>query len=136
MPAPASKPSTVDAYIAQFDPAVQARVQAVRAVVRAAAPLATETISYGMPALRQHGMLVYFAAFKAHIGFYPPIRGDAALEAAAAPYAGEKGNLRFPYTQPLPLELIGALTALRARQDEARHADKRRSKAAPKPRRD
>lgn len=134
MPAPAPKPSTVDAYIAQFDPAVQARLQAVRAAVREAAPLATETISYGMPALRQGGMLVYFAAFKAHIGFYPPIRGDAGLEAAAAPYAGEKGNLRFPYAQPLPLELIGALTALRARQDEAKQTDKHLNRTVAKPR--
>jgi uncharacterized protein YdhG (YjbR/CyaY superfamily) len=123
-----AKPSTVDAYIAQHDPAVQALLQQVRATVRAAAPEAQETISYGMPALRQNGMLVYFAAFKAHIGFYPPIRGDAALEAATAPYAGEKGNLRFPYAKPIPFDLISALTQLRVAQDRAKHAGKRVSK--------
>ena len=55
-----------------------------------------------MPALEQHGILVYFAAFKNHIGFYPPIRGDARLEKAASRYAGAKGNLRFPFDEPIP----------------------------------
>ena len=65
-------------------------------------------------------MLVYFAAFKHHIGFYPPIRGDARLEAAAARYAGEKGNLRFPLDEPLPYALIERLTRWRALQDLAK----------------
>ena len=63
-----------------------------------------------MPALKLNGILVYFAAFKKHIGFYPPIRGDARLERAAAPYAGEKGNLRFPLDKPIPYDLIRRLT--------------------------
>ena len=67
-----------------------------------------------------HGILVYFAAFKNHIGFYPPVRGDAELEQAVAPYAGEKGNLRFAMDKPLPLELIERITRLRVRQDQAR----------------
>jgi uncharacterized protein YdhG (YjbR/CyaY superfamily) len=117
------KPCTVDEYILGFAPEVQNLLRNVRAVVREAAPQAKEVISYGMPALKQHGILVYFAAFKAHIGFYPPIKGDAALEAEAAQYAGEKGNLRFPYSAPIPYELIGKLAALRAKQD----AEKRKT---------
>jgi uncharacterized protein YdhG (YjbR/CyaY superfamily) len=66
------KPGSVDEYIASFEPEVRAILQKVRATVRAAAPGATEIISYRMPALKQHGVLVYFAAFKSHIGFYPP----------------------------------------------------------------
>jgi uncharacterized protein YdhG (YjbR/CyaY superfamily) len=62
-------------------------------------------------------VLVYFAAFKQHIGFYPPVQGDAALQEAAAPYAGEKGNLRFPFDQPIPCDLIGRITKLRLKQD-------------------
>jgi uncharacterized protein YdhG (YjbR/CyaY superfamily) len=77
-----------------------------------------------MPALRQHGVLVYFAAFKQHIGFFPPIRGDAKLEQAAARYAGPKGNLRFPFDEPIPSGLIKRLTQLRARQDRAHAASK------------
>jgi uncharacterized protein YdhG (YjbR/CyaY superfamily) len=105
---------------------VQAILRKVRATVLAAAPEAREIISYRMPALRQHGVLVYYAAFKRHIGFYPPIKGDAKLQRAAARYAGDKGNLRFPLDQPIPYPLIERLTKLRARQDAAAAKAKRR----------
>jgi uncharacterized protein YdhG (YjbR/CyaY superfamily) len=120
MAPPTEKPGSVDEYIASFEPHVQAILQKVRATVRAAAPGAREVISYRMPALKQNGVLVYFAAFKSHIGFYPPIRGDAMLEQEASVYSGEKGNLRFPLDQPIPYELIAALTQLRVRQDAER----------------
>lgn len=109
--------TNVDEYIAAFPPAVRAILRKVRRTVRAAAPDASEVISYRMPALKQRGILVYFAAFKQHIGLFPPIKGDAALEKAAAPYAGPKGNLRFPFDEPIPYGLIKRLTQLRARQD-------------------
>ena len=115
----AAPPRSVDAYIATFPPDVQAILRKVRATVVAAAPDAHEIISYRMPALRQHGVLVYYAAFKNHIGFYPPIKGDARLEQASARYAGEKGNLRFPLDEPIPYPLIARLTRLRAKQDTA-----------------
>jgi len=118
-------PASIDEYIASFAPEVQALLQAVRAAVKAAAPNATEVISYRMPALKQHGVLVYFAAFKNHIGFYPPIKGDARLEKQASRYAGEKGNLRFPLNEPIPYALIGALTRLRSEQDAAKAAARR-----------
>ena len=117
MEPPSAKPGSVDEYIASFEPDVQAILQKVRATVRAAAPGAAEVISYRMPALKQKGVLVYFAAFKSHIGFYPPIKGDPKLEQEASVYAGEKGNLRFPMDKPIPYKLIGALTKLRAKQD-------------------
>jgi uncharacterized protein YdhG (YjbR/CyaY superfamily) len=117
-------PTNVDAYIATFPPTVRAVLRKVRRTVRAAAPAAHEVISYRMPALRQHGVLVYFAAFKQHIGYFPPIRGDAKLEQAAARYAGPKGNLRFPFDEPIPYGLIKRLTQLRARQDRAHAASK------------
>lgn len=117
-------PASVDAYIASFPPEVRAVLEQVRQVVRMAAPDAHEVISYQMPALRQHGILVYFAAFKKHIGFYPPVWGDARLERAAAPYAGEKGNLRFPLDEPIPLALIERLTRHRVKQDLASAAEK------------
>ena len=115
----AAPPADVDAYIATFPADVQAVLQKVRATVRVGRGGAHEVISYRMPALKQHGVLVYFAAFKHHIGFYPPIRGDARLEQAAARYAGEKGNLRFPLDEPIPYTLIARLTKLRVRQDRA-----------------
>ena len=119
-----SKPANIDEYISAFSPEVQAILQQVRRVVRNAAPDAQEVISYQMPALKQHGVLVYFAAFKNHIGFYPPVRGDARLEKAAAPFAGEKGNLRFPLDEPIPFELIKRLTEFRVKQDLANAAAK------------
>lgn len=120
--------ATVDAYIAAFPPDVQAVLQQVRQAVRAAVPVAEETISYQIPAYKQAGILVYFAAFKNHIGFYPPVSGDPALEAAVAPYAGEKGNLRFPLAEPVPLELIGRITRYRLQQNLAKAAAKRPTK--------
>jgi uncharacterized protein YdhG (YjbR/CyaY superfamily) len=125
MAPPLSAPANVDTYIATFAPEVQAILQNVRKAVRRAAPAATEVISYRMPALRQNGVLVYFAAFRNHIGFYPPIRGDRELEKAAAPYAGEKGNLRFPLDEPIPYDLIERLTRHRMQQDLAGAGTKR-----------
>lgn len=120
MATPRPTPASVDDYIAGFPPAVQAVLQQVRQTVRAAAPQAEEIISYQIPAYRQHGVLVYFAAFKHHVGFYPPVQGPAALVAAAAPYAGPKGNLRFPLDAPMPLKLITRITRTRLRQNIAR----------------
>jgi uncharacterized protein YdhG (YjbR/CyaY superfamily) len=117
---PSAVPKTVDAYIASFPLEVQAILRRVRQVVRKAAPDAEEIISYRMPALRQGGVLIYYAAFKNHLGLYPPVRGDARLEKAIAAYAGEKGNLRFPFDQPIPYALIGRITALRLKQTRAR----------------
>jgi uncharacterized protein YdhG (YjbR/CyaY superfamily) len=73
-----------------------------------------------MPALKTDGILVYFAAFKNHIGLFPPVSGDAAIEKAIAKYAGEKGNLRFPLDEPIPYALIARIVKLRARQDRER----------------
>jgi len=130
-PPPAAAPTTVDEYIAAFPPEVRRILQRVRRAARAAAPEAREVISYRMPALKQNGVLVYFAAFKNHIGLYPPIKGDADIAKAIAPYAGEKGNLRFPFDEPIPYDLIARITALRLKQDLAKAASKRARKSTP-----
>ena len=124
---PTTRPSahTVDEYIAAFPPAVQALLREVRRVVHAAAPEAEEGLSSRIPAYKQAGVVVYFAAFKEHIGFYPPIRGDVALAEAVAPYAGPKGNLQFPYNKPLPLDLIERVTRARLQQNLAKAAAKK-----------
>ena len=111
------KPATIDEYIAAFPEHVAAILARIRATVRAAAPEAEETISYQMPAFRQNGILIYFAAFKNHIGVYPPVTGDARLESAVAKYAGEKGNLRFPLDRPVPYALIARIVRHRVRQN-------------------
>lgn len=70
-----------------------------------------------MPAYRRHGILVYFAAWKNHIGLYPPISGNATIEKAVAKYAGPKGNLQFPLAEPIPYNLIARIVKLRVEQD-------------------
>ena len=71
-----------------------------------------------------HGNLVHFAAFKKHIGFYPPVQGDAKLVKAVAPYAGPKGNLQFPLDQPIPYDLIERIVKLRVKQSTTKAAAK------------
>jgi uncharacterized protein YdhG (YjbR/CyaY superfamily) len=83
-----------------------------------------------MPAFRLNGILLYFAAFKSHIGIYPPVSGDPSLERALSPYAGPKGNLKFPLDQPLPYDLIARIVTLRAKQ-QATKASARRARPAP-----
>jgi uncharacterized protein YdhG (YjbR/CyaY superfamily) len=73
-----------------------------------------------MPAFRLHGMLVYFAAFKKHIGMFPPVKGDAKLQAAASKYAGPKGNLKFPLDAPIPHALVARIVKFRVMQDLAK----------------
>jgi uncharacterized protein YdhG (YjbR/CyaY superfamily) len=115
-----AKPADIDAYISAFPPDVQAILAKIRRTIAGVVPEAQETISYGIPAFALDGILVYFAAFKHHIGFYPPVKGDPKLEKAVAPYAGEKGNLRFPLDQPIPYDLIEKIVKLRVKQNLAK----------------
>ena len=115
-------PKSIDEYIAAAPSKVQPILKKIRMTISAAAPGAQEVISYRMPAFRLHGILVYVAAFKAHIGLYPPVSGDASLEKALSPYAGPKGNLKFPLDQPIPYALIKRVVLLRVKQDLPRSA--------------
>ena len=119
-----AKPQDIDEYIAAFSPEVQEILRRIRRTIQSAAPEAQETISYQMPTFTLHGVLVHFAAFKNHIGLYPPVSGDAGIEKAIEPYAGEKGNLRFPYSQPIPYSLIERIVKLRVKQNLAKAAAK------------
>jgi uncharacterized protein YdhG (YjbR/CyaY superfamily) len=107
---------TIDEYIERSAPGAQAILRRVRATIAKAVPEATETISYQIPAFKLRRIVVYFAAFKHHIGLYPPVKGDAALEKALAPYATEKGTLRFPLDRKIPYRLIARVAKFRARQ--------------------
>ena len=125
----AAGPESIDGYIAGFPPEVRAILERIRATIRDAAPDADETISYRMPAFMQNGVLAYFAAFKAHIGFYPPVRGNASLEKAASRYAGEKGNLRFPLDEPMPYALIRRIVRHRVKQNLAKAAARKKKRS-------
>jgi uncharacterized protein YdhG (YjbR/CyaY superfamily) len=106
---------SVDAYIASSPSEVRSILQAIRTTVRNAAPSAEERISYGMPAYFLGGVLIYFAAHKKHIGFYPPIR-DKSLRLLVARYAGPKGNLQFPLSAPIPHALITKIVEARVKE--------------------
>lgn len=112
MPAPAS----VDAYIAAAPVDVQPILARIRRVAREAVPDGTECISYQMPALRRTKVCFYFAAFKKHIGVFPPVKGSATLQKRLARYRGPKGNLQFPLDEPIPYALIGQVARALARE--------------------
>ena len=107
-----AKFATVDEYVASFPDDVRATLEAVRRTMREAAPGTEESISYGIPTLKLEGRYVaYFSGWKEHLSVYPIPSGDAALTAELAPYREGAGTLRFPYAQPIPLDLIARVTA-------------------------
>jgi uncharacterized protein YdhG (YjbR/CyaY superfamily) len=107
----------VDEYIAAFEPAIQLRLQQLRQTIIKAAPKAEEVISYQMPAFKLHGMLVYFAGYKNHIGFYPGAGGIAAFKKELSAYKGAKGSVQFPHEKPLPLGLVSKIVKFRVKQN-------------------
>lgn len=124
MPENQDIPTTIDEYIAGFPPEVQGRLQEMRTAIRAAAPEATEAISYRMPTFKLHGNLVHFAAFKHHIGFYPVPSGLEAFKEELSAYKGGKGSVQFPLDQPLPLALVEKIVRFRVAENLAKAAAK------------
>jgi len=110
-------PKDIDEYIRLFPDDIQALLQSLRQTIRETAPDAEETISYQMPAFKQNGMLVYFAAFKKHIGFYPTSSGIEAFREELSAYEGSKGTVRFPIDKPLPLDLVRDIVKFRVREN-------------------
>ena len=105
--------TSVDDYIASFPDDTRAELAKVRRAIRDVVPCAAEKISYGMATVTLDGKpLVYFAGWKKHVGVYPVPIGDAAFERAIGPYRAAKDTVRFPITQPVPVELVAAITRL------------------------
>jgi uncharacterized protein YdhG (YjbR/CyaY superfamily) len=98
--------SAIDAYIKRHPRDVQKVLKDLRSLIQKMAPGAEEVISYGVPAFKKKGIVIFFAAFKGHIGIYPPVRGDAKLVRDLKAYAGPKGNLKFSLDEPMPMGLI------------------------------
>ena len=106
--------TSVDEYIAGFPPDVQKILRKIRTTIRKAAPDAEETISYQIPAFKQNGALVYFAAHRAHIGMYPITRTvNEKFSKELSPYAAGKSTARFPLDEPIPYTLIGKIVRFR-----------------------
>ncbi len=108
---------SIEDYISAFPDDTRRILDEMRATIRAAAPGAEEKISYQMPAFYLQGHLVYFAAFKKHIGFYPTSRGVEAFKRELAPYDVSKGTIRFPLDRPLPLKLITKIVKFRVAEN-------------------
>jgi len=112
-----NKPETIDAYIAGFPEPVQRILQELRATIRAAAPDATETISYQIPTFTLKGKnLVHFGAFKNHIGLYPAPSGLITFKEELSVYEGAKGSVRFPVNDPMPLNLVTKIVKFRVNE--------------------
>lgn len=132
MKTPATTPQTIDDYIAGFPEDIQEILQKIRSTVRAAAPDAVEAIKYQMPTFVLHGNLVHFAAYQAHIGFYPTPSVQAPFAKELAPYERSKGTVRFSLGKPIPYELISKIVKFRVQENLERAAAKSKSKKGTK----
>ena len=110
---------TVDDYLAALPDDARATLQKLRKVIKAAAPKATEVISYQMPMYKHHGMLVGFAAFKDHCSFFPGANPVATHKDELKAYETSKGTIRFPIGKPLPAALVKKLVKERIAENEA-----------------
>ncbi len=112
-----AKYDTIDKYIASFPTEIQRMLQSIRQSIQQACPKATETISYAIPTFKLNGkFLVYFAAFKTHIGFYATPTGHAEFEEDLSAYKQGKGSVQFPLDKPMPLNLIKRIVKFREKE--------------------
>lgn len=102
--------------MAALEPQQARTLKRILATVQKSVPDSRRVISYGIPAFRLDRVFIYCAAFKRHIGIYPPVRDDAGLRTALKPYANSKGNLAFPLEAPVPLALISRVAKVLAKQ--------------------
>ncbi len=123
-----SKAATIDEYIANYPHEIQKKLKDMRAAIKAAAPEATERISYRMPTFYLKGNLVHFAALKNHIGFYPTPSGVQAFIKETTKYASTKGAIQFPLDEPLPLKLVSKIVKFRVKENLERAKMKSRKR--------
>jgi uncharacterized protein YdhG (YjbR/CyaY superfamily) len=112
-----NKPNNINEYIATFPEETQKLLEQLRLTIKEAAPEAEEVISYQMPAFRLNGILVYFAAYKNHIGFYPSGSGIANFKEEIQTFKNSKGTVQFPINNPLPIELISKIVKYRVNEN-------------------
>lgn len=124
-------PATIDEYLAALPADQRAALQRLRDQIHAAAPGAEECISYGMPAFRKHGVLVWMGAARRHCAFYPRGLTEAQLAELSA-YDTSKGTIRFQPDKPLPDDLVRAIVELRVREDTERAAAAKAKRAKPR----
>jgi uncharacterized protein YdhG (YjbR/CyaY superfamily) len=121
----ASAVETIDGYIAGFPSDVQAILEQIRVTIAQAAPEATEKISYQMPTFALNGNLVYFAAYKKHIGFYPTASSIEKFKNELAAHKSSKGTIQFALDQPIPFDLIARIVKFRVEETLRKAASKK-----------
>jgi len=117
MKAAQAKFKTVEEYLGSFPPKTKSILNSIRKTIKLAAPQAEELISYNMPSFKLNGMLVYYAAFPKHIGFYPTPSGIDAFKKELSSYQMAKGSVQFPIGEPMPLDLIAKIVAYRVKEN-------------------
>ncbi|HME51969.1 MAG TPA: DUF1801 domain-containing protein [Candidatus Lokiarchaeia archaeon] len=115
---------TVDEYIQSFPEHVQAKLVELRTVIKELVPEAQEKISYSMPAFFLNGILVWYAGFSRHIGFYPKASGIEAFESELSGYKYAKGSIQFPIEGSLPIELIEKIVNFRVGENLGKKSKK------------
>lgn len=123
----------IDTYIALHPKETQEQLKKLRQVIKSAVPDAEEVISYRMPAFKYNGMLVYFAAYPNHIGFYPTSSAIEAFKPELSMYKHAKGSVQFPIDKPLPLALIKKMVTFRAKENLKKATTKATKKQSNKP---
>jgi len=109
---------TVEEYLSTLPKEVRSKMEKLRRAIKRTAPEATEVISYNMPAFRFHGILVYYAAHKEHIGFYPAnTHVIEQFKDDLKTYETSKGTIKFPLAKPIPLDLVKRIVAFRVKQN-------------------
>lgn len=108
--------TSIDQYISEQLPSLRPLLEAIRHTIHKAAPQAEELISYGMPAFKQNGLLIYFAAAKKHIGLYPTMGPMIAFADDLKPYVTTKGSIHLPLDQPIPHGLISRIVDFRLKE--------------------
>ncbi|OFX55506.1 MAG: hypothetical protein A2046_09860 [Bacteroidetes bacterium GWA2_30_7] len=111
------KITDINQYLLDFPKEIQILLEQLRTTIKESAPEAEEVISYNMPALKFHGILVYYAAYKNHIGFYPTSSGIVAFKNELSSYKTSKGTVQFPLNKPLPLDLITKIVKFRIKEN-------------------
>lgn len=120
------KPKSVDEYIAAFPKKTQALLKQMRSTIKKTVPTAEEVISYNMPGYKLHGMLVYFAGYENHIGFYATPTGNSEFEKELSVYKTGKGSVQFPVDKPLPITLITKIVNYRVKQNQIKALSKKK----------
>lgn len=121
-----SKANDIDRYISQFPLPAREKLEEIRTIIKKTIPKAEEIISYQMPAYKINGVLVYFAGYKNHIGFYPTGSGIRAFKDEFKDYKWSTGAVQFPLDKPLPVKLIQRMVKFRLKEDAEKAASKKK----------